>query len=390
VVGGNAFVLLSCMREYVPDVLISGGGIAGLVLANALQQEGLQVTLLEAAEYPRHRVCGEFISTEVLPYLHSLDLPIDNLSPVRINTFELSSTGNRRLKTHLDMEALGISRFALDLFLKERAEKKGVKVIEKAEVLGHHAEANLNHLVDRSGQEYSAPWYISAHGKRSRLDNHFNRSFLADTQLFTGIKMHFKGQWPQNSVALHNFRGGYAGISAVEGERINVSYLVKTKELQAAGGLQPFQEMVMHKNKALFSFFNTHEPVFEEPLAISGIRFGKKQPVQDSVPFVGDATGLVAPLFGNGMALAVRTAHLLHSAMRTVDFKSENKTQVLKMYQALWNKEVRGRLALSRGIQQVFGRPGISDLALMGAKALPFALRYVLAHSHGKPILPHA
>ena len=100
------------MARIRSDVLISGGGIAGLVLANALQQEGLKVVVLEASEYPRHRVCGEFISTEVLPYLHSLDLPIDRLSPVRINTFELSSTGNRHLKTGLDMEALGISRFA--------------------------------------------------------------------------------------------------------------------------------------------------------------------------------------------------------------------------------------------------------------------------------------
>jgi hypothetical protein len=38
----------------------------------------------------------------------------------------------------------------------------------------------------------------------------------------------------------------------------------------------------------------------------------------------------------------------------------------------------------------MFGRPGISDLALFGAKAMPFALRHVLAQSHGKPILPHA
>ena len=55
-VGGNAFVLLSCMREYVPDVLISGGGIAGLVLANALQQEGLQVTLFYVMYYLKLQV----------------------------------------------------------------------------------------------------------------------------------------------------------------------------------------------------------------------------------------------------------------------------------------------------------------------------------------------
>ena len=378
------------MARIRSDVLISGGGIAGLVLANALQQEGLKVVVLEASEYPRHRVCGEFISTEVLPYLHSLDLPIDRLSPVRINTFELSSTGNRHLKTGLDMEALGISRFALDLFLKEQAEKKGAKIIENAEVLRQHSEDQLNLIVDKSGQEYSAPWFVSAHGKRSRLDTHFNRPFLADTQLYSGIKMHFEGNWAQNTVALHNFKGGYAGISAVEGGRINVCYLVKTPELQAAGGLQPFQEKVMHKNQALLSFFKTHKPVFEQPLAISGIRFGKKQPVQDSIPFVGDASGLVAPLFGNGMALAVRTAHLLHGAMRSVDFKNENKNQALNAYQTAWNIEVKGRLSLSRFVQNMFGRPGISDLALLGAQALPFALRYVLAQSHGKPILPHA
>jgi menaquinone-9 beta-reductase len=378
------------MTRIESDVLISGGGIAGLVLANALGQEGLKVIVLEASEYPRHRVCGEFISTEVLPYLHSLDLPIDSLSPVRINTFELSSTGNRKLKTHLDMEALGLSRYALDLFLKEQAEQKGVKVIENTEVLRHQCEDHLNLITDKKGQEYAAPWFVSAHGKRSRLDTYFNRPFLTDTQLYSGIKMHFEGQWEQNTVALHNFKGGYAGISAVEGGRINVCYLVKTPELQAAGGLQPFQEKVMQKNQALLSFFKTHQPVFESPVAISGIRFGKKQSVQDSIPFVGDATGLVAPLFGNGMALAVRTAHLLHGAMRSVEFKNEQKPQALKAYQAAWNTEVKGRLALSRIVQNLFGRPGISDLALMGAKALPFALRYVLAQSHGKPILPYA
>jgi len=378
------------MTEIRSDVLITGGGIAGLVLANALQQEGLKVVLLESGQYPRHRVCGEFISIEVLPYLHSLRLPIDTLSSVRINTFELSSTGNRRLKTALDLEALGISRFALDLFLKEEAEKKGVKVIQNAEALQQRSDGNLTVIVDKSGQEYRAPWFISAHGKRSRLDSHFNRPFLADARLYSGIKMHFEGEWPQNMVALHNFKGGYAGISAVEGGRINVCYLVKTSELQAAGGLHPFQEKVMQKNQALLSFFRTHKPLFDHPLAISGIRFGKKQPVQDSIPFIGDASGLVAPLFGNGMALAVRTAHLLHGAMRSVDFNNENKAQALNRYRASWSTEVKGRLALGRQVQHIFGRPGISDLALIGAKVLPFAFRYVLARSHGRPILPHA
>ena len=76
--------------------------------------------------------------------------------------------------------------------------------------------------------------------------------------------------------------------------------------------------------------------------------------------------------------------------MRSVDFKNENKNQALNAYQTAWNIEVKGRLSLSRFVQNMFGRPGISDLALLGAQALPFALRYVLAQSHGKPILPHA
>lgn len=378
------------MASNSADVIISGGGIAGLILANALQQDGLNVTLLEAGEYPRHRVCGEFISSEVIPYLQSLNLDIETLSPVRINALELSSTGNRKIKSKLDMVALGISRYTLDLYLKEQAEKRGVSVLENVEVVRTLSESKLTYVFDRLGREYSAPWFISAHGKRSRLDTYFNRDFLNDNQLYSGIKMHYKGEWPANLVALHNFNGGYAGISAVENGRINVCCLVKTQELKKAGGLQNFQEGAMQKNHALASFFQNHTPVLEQPIAISGIRFGKKQPVQDSIPFVGDATGLVAPLFGNGMALAVRTAHLFHGALRKIDFQVSRRDEALNAYFNAWNEQVRGRLALSRKVQQIFGRPGISDAAAVGAAAFPFLLRYMLSQSHGNPILPHA
>ncbi|MFZ9700267.1 MAG: NAD(P)/FAD-dependent oxidoreductase [Flavobacteriales bacterium] len=364
------------------DVIIAGGGIAGLVLATALQKEGLSVLVLEAGTYPRHKVCGEFISTEVLPYLHSLQLPIDELSPVRISRFQLSSTGNRSLQTNLDMQALGISRFALDDFLKNKAESAGVHVVEETEIVAHRSDGLLEIAIDREGNEYGAPWYISAHGKRSRMDTFFERKFLADDDLYSGIKMHFEGDWSADLVALHNFKGGYAGISAVENKRINLCYLVKTSTLKELGGLLPFQEQVMRKNKALDAFFSSHTPVFDRPLAISGIRFGKKEAVAGTVAFLGDATGLVAPLFGNGMALAVRTAHAMHGAMREVHFNPDRKSEALQLYAKQWKHDIQGRLALSRSIQGLFGRPGISDLALMGARLMPLALHSILAKSH--------
>lgn len=106
-----------------------GGGLAGLVSALGLARAGLQVILVEKKVYPFHRVCGEYISNEALPYLRRIGVQVSALNPARIHNFMLTSPSGKALNAKLDLGGFGLSRFSLDNYLYELAQQKGVQFI---------------------------------------------------------------------------------------------------------------------------------------------------------------------------------------------------------------------------------------------------------------------
>ena len=100
-----------------PDVVIIGGGLAGLTTAIHLSKSGLEVTLIEKNEYPKHKVCGEYISNEVLPYLQWLGFQIFDLKPSHISKMEFSTASGKIISGDLPLGGFGISRYVLDNYL---------------------------------------------------------------------------------------------------------------------------------------------------------------------------------------------------------------------------------------------------------------------------------
>ncbi|MCX8491470.1 MAG: NAD-binding protein, partial [Cyclobacteriaceae bacterium] len=117
-------------------IVIIGGGLSGLVAANYLAQLQIPVTLFERKEYPFHRVCGEYISNETIPFLTSLQLFPEVFNPPSITQLQLTSVNGRSATLELDLGGFGISRFAFDLFLFEKAKKRGVVFHLNTEVEG--------------------------------------------------------------------------------------------------------------------------------------------------------------------------------------------------------------------------------------------------------------
>ena len=97
--------------------------------ALGLAKAGLRVTLVEKKAYPFHRVCGEYVSNEVLPFLRALGADVSSLGPARISRFRLSSPTGKTLDAHLDLGGFGISRFTLDHHLYQLAQQQGVNFI---------------------------------------------------------------------------------------------------------------------------------------------------------------------------------------------------------------------------------------------------------------------
>ena len=159
------------------DVLIVGGGLAGLVNAVHLSKAGLKILVLEKNEYPKHKVCGEYISKEVLPYLESIDIHPFQFGATSINNFLLSSPKGAQIATRLPLGGFGISRFALDHLLYQKAIANGCVVVkttvEEIVLLGNSFKVST-----RSGMDYFATFAIGAYGKRSILDVQLNRRFI--------------------------------------------------------------------------------------------------------------------------------------------------------------------------------------------------------------------
>ena len=99
------------------DVMVVGGGLAGMTSAFLMAKSGLKILLLEKGSYPQHRVCGEYVSNEVLPFLKKHGLFPSHINTAKINRFQLTSTNGRSVEIPLILGAFGISRYAFDTYL---------------------------------------------------------------------------------------------------------------------------------------------------------------------------------------------------------------------------------------------------------------------------------
>ena len=118
-----------------PKIIVIGGGLAGLTSAILLAKANFDITLIERKQYPFHRVCGEYISNEVLPFLKSIGFNPEDYGAAQINRLKVTSTSGNSLDSQLDLGAFGISRFQLDQSLYQIALKEGVKFILNHKVL---------------------------------------------------------------------------------------------------------------------------------------------------------------------------------------------------------------------------------------------------------------
>lgn len=295
----------------VHDVIIIGGGLAGLTAALDLSQHGYDVVLFEANRYPHHKVCGEYISNEVNPYLKTLGIDLLAAGAVEISDFEISTLGGYKTTTKLPLGGMGMSRYAFDNLLYQKASQQGVKFIftKVTEVTYANKNDHFNLIAD--GASYSAKVVIGAYGKRSVLDKSLQRDFSFEKHSWLAIKGHFNNpNFPQNLVALHNFEGGYGGLSRTENGAVNFCYLASYKSFEKYGDIETFNKKVVSKNKILGQFLNESKAIFENPLSIAQISFERKEPIVNHILMCGDTAGLIHPLCGNGMAMAVHSAKL--------------------------------------------------------------------------------
>lgn len=373
------------MKAY--DVIIIGGGLAGLTASMHLQMKGLSVLVIEKNTYPNHKVCGEYVSNEVKPYLEYLGIDLDSAGVVAIDTLQMSTRSGKAIKTKLPLGGFGISRYTLDNLLYINALTLGVEfVFETATNILF--DDNKFQITLSSGTEINCKVAIGAYGKRSNLDKKLNRKFIQQQSPWLGVKCHYELQdFPPNLVALHNFYGGYGGLSKTEDGSINFCYLTNFKSFKKFNSIQAFNSKVVANNPFLNDFLNKASPKFEKPISIAQISFEKKNTIENHMLMCGDSAGLIHPLCGNGMAMAIHSAKIASEAIVSFFTEGHNREVLEKTYDFLWKKEFGSRLRMGRGVQSVLMNNTISEAAIATIAQSEKILQSMIKRTHGNPIL---
>ena len=163
---------------------------------------------------------------------------------------------------------------------------------------------------------------------------------------------------------------------------ISINRFKKYKDIDA------FQREVLCQNKKLQQFFAVAKPLWEKPIAISQIAFGSKQINNTDFLFVGDSAGLIHPLCGNGMAMAIHSAHIATIQVSRFLQGNTDRPTMIQSYAKDWNKAFKSRMKYGSWIQKILIHKRWTRVMYQLISRMPFLLPVIIRKTHGKSVQP--
>ena len=269
-------------------ITIVGGGLAGLTLGIGLRQQKIPVTLREAGNYPRHRVCGEFISGRGQESLMRLGLRglLENAGAIHANTAAFFSATKSTLPRALPMSAICLSRFALDAALAEEFQKLGGELVSG----------------ERWREEDFVEGVVRATGRRAQVEQGNERWF--------GLKVHARKVSLAADLEMHVSPSGYVGLCKISGGEVNVCGLFRRRAGENSSAQNSRERLRGQPGSPLNQRLAAAEFDEDSFCAIAGLSLRPQRAVARAEVCVGDAITMIPPVTGNGMSMAFESAEL--------------------------------------------------------------------------------
>jgi flavin-dependent dehydrogenase len=359
------------------DVAVLGAGVAGSSMAKALGDNGWDTLLIDRHRFPRHKVCGEFLSPESQKTLNNLGLlkHVETLKPSSINQTRLIFGQGDTLEIPLPGHAMGVSRYSLDEVLHNAALESGVG-LQLATTVTSVVPNGRGYIIEtRQGSEIDKIYVravIAAWGanNRSGLPGYKTAGLREST--YIGVKSHYEGIEMEPVVELYFFPGGYMGISPIERGRINVAALLDSKTFHnSKKSILGMIEAAAELNPKLSQRLASAIPVQGTQAAVAPIHLSRKLLVWDLYPHVGDAAVMIPPLCGDGMSMALRSAYLNSSFADSYLRGEISLFNWQKKYRQALECEFKGPLRWGRLMQLILSNPGMSRFLPGLAKLAP-------------------
>jgi 2-polyprenyl-6-methoxyphenol hydroxylase-like FAD-dependent oxidoreductase len=332
---------------------IVGGGLAGLSLGLALRNAGIPVTVLEAGDYPRHRVCGEFITglgPATIDRLGLAPLLADALSHREVAWF--TGEGPPVIQ-HLPAPARGISRHRLDARLAAAFVAAGGELRTRTRVT----------------DPLPVPGRIFATGRRRA------------PSAWLGLKIHARNLRLTRDLELHLGGQVYVGLSRVENGRVNVCGLFRRRKLPGPdAGILPAYLRASGLT-TLADRLAAAEIDDESFCSVAAVSFDRRVPPADRV-CLGDAWAMIPPFTGNGMAMAWQSAETALGPLLTYARGRNSWPETCHVVHTRLRHRFRLRLASAGALHPFLLRPSGQRwlMALSRARLLPLRPLYTLLH----------
>jgi len=320
------------------SITIVGGGLAGLTLGIGLRQRGVRAAIYEAGNYPRHRVCGEFISGRGQTTLARLGLRelIDRAGAISAQTAAFFSTTKSTAPRPLPSAAICLSRFTLDAALAKKFRELGGEFREGDRFAGDFGEG-----------------IVRATGRRVQTEAGGSRWF--------GLKIHARNVPLAADLEMHVSPRGYVGLCRINGGEVNVCGLFRKRaddhreaknrhDLLRGQPGSPLRQRLAHAEFDESSF-----------CAVAGLSLRPQQADTRAELCVGDAITMIPPITGNGMSMAFESAELALAPLVTWSRGESSWHEARKKIARDCDAAFAPRLAWAKWLQRIILAPALQN-----------------------------
>lgn len=361
------------------DAVVIGAGAGGGSAANFLAEAGFQVALVERAEFPRRKVCGEFVSATTFPILDQLGvgeaLRLGGGPPVsRVGVYGSRATVTAPMPSAPNSAALGrtLRRDLLDTLLVEAARERGVEVYQPWKAVGLESENGEHRLTIASGNQtetLAAPIVVAAHGswevgtlptqpqKRNRPDD------------LLAFKAYYHGAtFDPDLITLIGIPGGYGGMVHRDAEAVGLSICLRRdlvsrarEDFPSATAGESVLRYAAHHSRGVAEAIGA-ATLDAPPIAAGPIRPGLTAGYKDGIFRVGNAAGEAHPAIAEGISIAIQSGLLLASHLARASGSlsdAVHRDQVGSEYDRAWRAQFGRRLLAS----ELYARACMSPVA---------------------------
>lgn len=348
------------------DVFLVGGGPVGLAAAIALRMKGFQVAVADGVKPPIDKACGEGLMPDTIKALRALGVEVGN-------TDGQAFRGIRFIEGNCSVDAsfpgghgIGVRRTVLHQKLVERATACGVSLLWNTPVTGICADG-----VAVKGGVVRAKWIIGADGSNSRVRKWAGLEAHRENKRRFALRRHFQRKPWRDCMEVYWGRNVQAYVTAVGREEVCVAIISRAPGVPLETAIREFPELASRLDGA--------EPASADRGAVTAMH-SLKRVCRGRVALIGDASGGVDAITGDGLCLGFHQAGALAEALQADDLQAYNAAH----RRLAWRPRLMGRLLLALG-----GRPALRKRVLRTLSGEPDVFRRLLAVHVGEASTRH-